>query len=141
MSVSSLLETKNNIEASIKSAFSSLISIFKKNDDDLLEKELEKLSKEEDLLIELKLAQQEVNLQKHADGKSNFWYIYKKSNLEKKRVAFEDIKKGKISNKIKQKIDKVLTEIEREIQSISAKLTKFNSDHKIDVKLIPGLNL
>jgi sugar-specific transcriptional regulator TrmB len=45
MSVSSLLETKNNIEASIKSAFSSLISIFKKNDDDLLEKELEKFKK------------------------------------------------------------------------------------------------
>ena len=124
-----------------RNSISSLLSVFKKNDDDLLQSELASLKDNGEQLINYKLAQQEANLQKHSDGKSNFYYIYKKSNLEKERVGFEEIKKKKISNVLKQKVDKRLVAIEKEIQSIVPKLTKFNNEHKVNVNLVEGLNL
>lgn len=141
IAINTLLQAKSNLEDSIKSKITSLSSIFKKNDDNLLQTELESLKNNEEQLINYKLAQQEANLQKHTDGKSNFYYIYKKSNLEKRRVGLEEIKKKKISNVLKQKVDKLLVGIEKEIQVIVPKLTKFNNNNKINVSLVEGLNL
>ena len=139
LSINTLLQAKINLETTIKETIADLIEKIQKRGS--VAKTKVDLEKKEEQLIYYKLAQQEANLQKHPDGKSNFYYIYKKSNLEKKRSALEDSKKKRLSKVTQQSIDKDIVAIEKQIELISTKLTTFNTSHKIQIELVPELNL
>lgn len=140
--INTLLQAKINLEEKIKINFNNLYKFIKKNDDlSKLKKELDKSEIEEEELIKFKLAQQQANLQTHSDGKSNFYYIYKKSNLEKRKIALINLLNKKVTKQIKEYINNIISSIDREIELISVKLTNFNRTHKIEIDVNKNLNL
>lgn len=104
---------------------------------------MQTVEKKEDQLIIVKEVISNANKQKHSDGKTNNWYIYRLSNLNAKRVMLENLlskatSKSEISkSQIKADLDKVLSEIRK----IKSSMIVFNRDTKVKIDLDESLNL
>ncbi|MFW5794991.1 MAG: hypothetical protein ACOCV1_05865 [Bacillota bacterium] len=146
--IETLLMAKENIENSITKNIEQidiLLSSKKKNKNDLLNIALSDLTRKNKQLIYFKLAQQRANSKKHKNGKSNFYYIYELSNLNKWRSYLIDVKKKIASKKLGRENffepNKMLEETMEKINKLNEKLANFNKNTNIYVKVIPGLNV
>jgi hypothetical protein len=159
LSMSTILKIKERLEKEIIQDSKRIEKLVKncadnKNNSNLKVKDLVDLKERKEIqLIELKLIIQKGNLAKHKNGllngRSNFYYIYKLSNLvaEKKTLYNLD---GIFSGSTLENVDcdithsEVLTKLrktEAEIQTIEIKLSNFNHSHKEKVELDSDLNL
>ena len=114
-----------------------------KNEVDVLEL-LSLTTAMESQVIRIKEAIQEANLSKHPwDRHSNSYYIYRLSQLKirKNNLLKMSVKEGKYGKKvyvatIKQKeLNRMLTDINDQIDKISQKLSKFNTLRKNQIKV------
>ena len=104
----------------------------------------ETLDKKEAQMIVIKEAIQKANRDKHKDGKTNNYYIYRLSNLNGKRVMIQDLLQehnAKTSQQSEESLKKDLSNILSEIDTVKSSLKTFNRDHKITVILDESLNL
>jgi len=153
ISIIELLNYKDKIEKEIisnRSQLSEIISSTKANASTNIYSNLYTVNKalismirqKEEQLIIFKLTQQKINLRKHKDGKSNFYYIYKLSNLTQQKKAFELLLKdcsGSQNNK-KHFIAVRINELENSIKEIEGKLSEFNNKNKVWIYFNPELS-
>ena len=150
ISVDLLLKYKNQLEKEIQINKAQLLSAYSESSNKkslqyyedlaLRNKDLQNLINiKENQLLEFKLAQQKANTLKHPDGKTNFYYIYKLSNLTQTRRSYDSLLAKTTGNK-KMIILNILNNIIKEINDIERKLEQFNHKNKIYVKLNSSLS-
>jgi low affinity Fe/Cu permease len=92
-----------------------------------VDKALDTIAEAENELVKIKEAVQEANKSKHADGKTNNFYIYTLSNLNAKKRFLQTVKTSDKSQLTETEINKKIAEINVKIDEIRSKLTEFNS--------------
>jgi len=105
---------------------------------------LSTMDKKEAQLIVIKEAVQKANRDKHKDGKTNNWHIYRLSVLKANKSMLEDLIQGhdeKLSQISKDKLNEDLKNNLQESNTIRSALSVFNRDHNITVELDESLNL
>jgi len=98
----------------------------------------------ENQLVVIKEAIQTANKKKGKDGKTNNFWIYTLSNLNRRRAFFnllnpkKDDKKAQVT---KKKVEEMRKSVGEDINKIYNKLEIFNTDTKIKVEINESLNL
>lgn len=136
LQLNAVVAVKENIETLINEYENTIIKQNKQMNVDALMNTLLML---QDQLIVVKEAIQNANKSKNSDGKSNNYFIYKKSNLEKHRKFLTKLSRsiGKDDHLAcfnKDFINEKKKSLESEIKEIQTKLTKFNNSKKVSVE-------
>lgn len=109
--------------------------------------QLKDLEQHQDLLVTIKLAIQKANNSGNLLKKSNNYYIYLHSNVDKQRRLYMKMANELTAKKDKEAQLKKATLIEKardlrsKLDTIKQKLTKFNEQTTLFLDLDPNLNL
>lgn len=159
----SLIIFRDDIEDFIKMKIISLGKAFlsKTYDISKIENIISLIKAAEEQLIEIKIALQKANTNGvHEDGRSNYYYIFKLSSLNREKITLKQILqrkdnidflnekgiKSKQNNapskenllKATKKIESRLSELETEIPNIQQKLSDFNEKTEVEVQIHEG---
>jgi hypothetical protein len=134
--LSAVIKIKDFIE---KLILNSQENIAKYNNTEMrIDKLLENLEIAEKELVPIKEVIQEANKEKHADGKTNNYYIYHLSNLKTRKIFLSNLKTTDKSQLNKEKIDEYIAEIDKEINEIKPLLAEFNK-REVSIELTDNL--
>lgn len=140
LQLSTLIKVQKNLEELILTQ-QKYISDY--NDTEMkVDKALDTMAEAEIELVKVKEAIQEANKSKHADGKTNNYYIYSLSNLNAKKRFLQTVRTSDKSQLTETELNKKIAEIDEKINEIRSKLTEFNSKEvsvELNEKVLVGM--
>jgi len=144
LQLQAVLQLKNDLEERIEQTEKSIIGY---NTTDIkIDSLLEKLDKYQEQLIIVKEVIQNANRTKHSDRKTNNYYIYKLSNLQRRRKFYQALyampeQADKTAQLDKTEVLSRKRSLETEITTLQAKLSNFNTSKTVSIEIDESLNL
>jgi hypothetical protein len=124
LQLSTLIKVQKNLEKLISAQQEFVLSY---NDTEIkISETLVTMLQTEENLAQVKEVIQEANKLKHEDGKTNNYYIYRLSNLNARKRFLNTIQVNEKSQLTRDEINKLIAELDSEINSIRTKLKEFN---------------
>lgn len=139
-----VLQLRNDLEELIEQTEKSIVGY---NSTEIkIDVLLEKLDKYQEQLIIVKEVIQTANKSKHSDRKTNNYYIYKLSNLQRRKkfyhILYQAANRMEETYQLSQ--EDILTRrrsIETEITALQTKLSNFNITKTVSIEIDESLNL
>jgi chromosome segregation ATPase len=144
LQLQAVLQLKNDLEERIEQTEKSIIGY---NTTDIkIDSLLEKLDKYQEQLIIVKEVIQNANKTKHSTRKTNNYYIYKLSNLQRRkkfyRLLYSSINNTEKSAQLnREEILSRRRSLETEIETLQTKLSNFNINKTVSIEIDESLDL
>lgn len=140
------LDVVRNLRDEVEDQITNLYKFIQNSNEDNvdLEPTMQKLEKLEEQFLVLKEVIQDANRNKHSDTKkTNNYYVYLLSNLNKRAANLREISISNNDNAYltSEDISEELAELRKEIGNIKSRLTTFNRDTIVKVDIDETLNL
>jgi len=144
LQLKAVLQLKDDLEERIEQTEKSIIGY---NVTDVkIDSLLEKLDKYQEQLIIVKEVIQNANKTKHSTRKTNNYYIYKLSNLQRRkkfyRLLYSSINNTEKSAQLnREEILSRRRSLETEIETLQTKLSNFNINKTVSIEIDESLDL
>lgn len=144
LQLKAVLQLKDDLEEKIEQTEKSIIGY--NNTDVKIDTLMEKLDKYQEQLIIVKEVIQTANKSKHSTRKTNNYYIYKLSNLQRRKKFYKALYAsiGKTDEAAQLSKEEVLSRsrsIGTEIETLQTKLSNFNINKTVSIEIDESLDL